>query len=99
MFFRTIIALVLICTFPVFMQGQENTTNKVPSSENSKQEAQKENISYRKQKKAHEKEVKAHHKRLQTKEVRKRMKKDKRKAQLHNDKKKEFFLIRWFSPK
>ena len=36
---------------------------------------------------------------LQTKEVRKRMKKNKHIAKLHNENKKEFFLVRWFRKK
>lgn len=36
---------------------------------------------------------------IQTKKVRKRMKKSNRKANRVNENKREFFLIRWFSPK
>jgi len=36
---------------------------------------------------------------IQTKEVQKRMRKDKHKAKLYNEKKREFFLVRWFRKK
>ena len=98
-FYNKVFSFLLLCLFPFFLGAQENATNAAPSSGNAKQEMQKENISFRKQKKIHDKEVKAYHKKLQTKKVRKQMKKDKRKAGLNNDRKQEFFLIRWFSKK
>ena len=98
-FLYPILFFLWMCLFPLFASGQNNPTGDAPTSGKVKQEAAKENLSYRKQKKIHEKEVKAHHKRVQTKKIRKQMKKDKRKAALNNDRKQEFFLIRWFSKK
>ena len=46
--------------------------------------------------KQHEAKKKAHYD-MQTKEVRKRMKKTQRKSRRNNDKKREFFIKRWFN--
>lgn len=99
-FCKTIFVL-FICLLPVFANGQENKA-KAPESVSEKSQrksAKKKWKKERKQKKMHDKEVKEYHKKLQTKKVRKRMKGDKRKANLNNEGRREFFLIRWFSPK
>ena len=46
-----------------------------------------------------EKKIIKKYQKIQTKEVRKRMKQSKRKANRVNENRREFFLIRWFSPK
>jgi hypothetical protein len=56
----------------------------------------KESKERRRKEKAEKKAVKEHHKRLQTKQVRKRMKQSKNRANLNNQNKREFFLVRWF---
>lgn len=53
----------------------------------------------RRKERAERKAVKAYHKRLQTKQVRKRMKRNRHKATLHNENRREFFIIRWFKKK
>lgn len=100
-FFLKSLVFLCLCLLPVFANAQ-NAGNNNPSMMSGKAQrakAKKEAKEKREQEKLHDKQVKEYHKNVQTKKVRKRMKKDKRKATLNNDHKREFFMIRWFSRK
>ena len=100
-FFYKAICILSVCLLPVLASAQENTTNNSApvsvSKKMQKKAAKKKWKEEQKQKRIHKKEVSNYHKNLQTKEVCKRMRKDKRKATLNNEHKREFFLILWFS--
>jgi hypothetical protein len=93
----------LFASVPVFAQdntsSKEEKKNEVISAKMKRQKAKKEWKEKRNKERADKKAVRDHEKRLQTKATRKRMHRDQRKADRHNQNKKEFFLIRLFKPK
>src|SRR4051812_41364153 len=99
-FFLKTLSFLMICFLPVLGNAQQNSgagTSTIMSEKAQREKAKKDAKEKRKQEKIHDKEVKEYQKSTQTKKVRKRMKKDKRRANLNNEHKREFFLIRWFS--
>lgn len=81
----------VFCAISVFGQ-KENKMVKRQKKQLEKQEVAKEKA----QEKAIETRLKRH-KKIQTKETQKRMKKTAKKNKQYHNKKKKFFLIRWFS--
>jgi len=101
---RIFFFLFILISVPAFSQDKptETKTEKKNDVENARMKRKKAKTEWkakRHQERADRKAVRNQEKRLQTKATRKRMRKDRRKAGLHNQNKKEFFLIRLFKPK
>jgi len=104
MFARFFIFFILFISAPAFSQDNASGTktekkNDVESRKIKRKKAKAEWKARREKERGTRHAIKSHEKRLQTKETRKRMKRDRAKANRHNQNKKEFFLIRLFKPK
>jgi len=99
--FKYLLTLLLFCfTISVFSQDKPPANKKAEASKREIRKRERKEYKERKRKEKQErKAIKAHHKRLQTKAVRKRMKRSKKRATLHNENRREFFLKRWFKKK
>ena len=88
---------------PVLLFGQVKSEQKdkgssAPlSTRAQRKKAKKEWKENRKREWDNKKKIKEHDKKFQTKKTLRRMKRDKRKAQLNNEHKKEIFIRRWFT--
>ena len=100
---KIILFLLFVFSVPVFSQtGGDSGAEKKNDVANAKAKRKKNKTEWKakhKTERADKKAVKAHEKRLQTKNTRKRMRQDRHKAAMHNQNKREFFLVRWFKPK
>ena len=94
--------LLITFTIPVFSQSSDTKAEKKSDVMSARVKRKKDKAEWkakRKSERSERKSIRSHDKRLQTKETRKRMRKDRHKAALVNQNKREFFLIRWFRPK
>lgn len=100
---KIVLLFLFIFSSPVFSQtGGDAKADKKNEVANAKAKRKKNKAEWkakRKTERSDKKAVRAHEKRLQTKATRKRMRKDRRKASLQHQNKREFFLIRLFKPK